>query len=968
MSCTPKSPRRSTRAVAGVLLALGPWWIAACEGDTGDTGPAGPPGDPGSDPTPTDLALDEDAPGIQVDIIAVDGASGADGTFQVGDTVRVTFTVHKDDGSDWEDLAEFSSGRALLSGPTFNYQRVLPEKTDVRAAAVDNGDGTWTYTFADPIPAVYEPPLNDTPSFGPDDGELSGMPLVAGTYTVAVYFRWDYSAGGDNFRDLGEALEDVLFLGSASLLPREVVRPENCNQCHSDLRAHGTNRKSVGLCLLCHTAGAEDRNNPMAAGGTPGASIEFKVMIHRIHNGAHLPSTLGVATNPDGSRDYAATPVPYELVGFMDSVHDYSHIEFPAWPNLDFEMPVDAGYSGLTSDQQDLEDTILRGVTECAICHGDPDGAGPLVEPAQGDLALIQPTRRACGSCHDDIDWDLPYTANFLTMPPQADDATCAGCHPAAGTGLSVEDAHRHPLLDPAIDAGLRFELLSADEAGANDGDGTFDPGEKISVTFNVLDDAGLEVDGSTLDSFNVGLSGPNENRNLVLLSAFPPAALGGAQPYTSNLPELLQLEFVGDATGGADVFGTAATPHWNVAGAETEVWVRTATGGGSSSLAEGAEARQNFLDLADATGFDRDDTVVIDDGVGGFEEYLTIQFVEGNRIWFSSPATTSYAPGTRVAHPLGASVDEVTLTQVDEGVDWSLDPLTGAVTELTEFGAGNAVLVSYTTDFVLPDAYPMPLNESPDVGEAQGEWRGKSLVSGTYALGLWGYLSLPYSEFGEDQTYRSASRLGELEVLVGDAMTLEPYDLISAADNCYDCHRDVYFHGGTRRGVHTCLMCHGTAGAEDRPPYVAGAAPATTGVGIGFREMLHKIHHGQDLAEADSYTLVGFGIPSAYPFNFSEHTYGEVVFPALNGGTANCAMCHGDSNEAWTVPADRDHPSEQLQPVQEWRMVCGSCHDDEAAQAHIGTMTDPFTGLESCNVCHGPGEDLAVESVHQVR
>ena len=34
-------------------------------------------------------------------------------------------------------------------------------------------------------------------------------------------------------------------------------------------------------------------------------------MVHKIHNGQHLPSVLGVATKPDGSRDYGATPTPY---------------------------------------------------------------------------------------------------------------------------------------------------------------------------------------------------------------------------------------------------------------------------------------------------------------------------------------------------------------------------------------------------------------------------------------------------------------------------------------------------------------------------------------------------------------------------------------------------------------------------------------------------------------------------------
>ena len=168
------------------------------------------------------------------------------------------------------------------------------------------------------------------------------------------------------------------------------------------------------LCVLCHTAGAEDRNVASQDGGTPGVTIEFGVMIHKIHNGEHLPSVLGVGTKADGSRDYDRTPTPYKVAGFNTA--DFSEVAFPVWPNLNIGMPRDAGYSGLTTSQKAQEDEMLRGVTACASCHGDPDGSGPLPAPAQGGLAYSNPTRRTCGACHDDIDWNLPYTANGVTM------------------------------------------------------------------------------------------------------------------------------------------------------------------------------------------------------------------------------------------------------------------------------------------------------------------------------------------------------------------------------------------------------------------------------------------------------------------------------------------------------------------------------------------------------------------------
>jgi OmcA/MtrC family decaheme c-type cytochrome len=174
-----------------------------------------------------------------------------------------------------------------------------------------------------------------------------------------------------------------------------------------------------------------------------------------------------------------------------------------------------------------------------------------------------------------------------------------------------------------------------------------------------------------------------------------------------------------------------------------------------------------------------------------------------------------------------------------------------------------------------------------------------------------------------------------------------------------------VYAHGGGREGYNTCILCHGPAGGEDRPRYVAPNAPDTPGVTIEFRQLLHKIHMGENLANAATYTVVGFGSGS-YPNNYSLNTYSEVAFPAMPDGVKNCAKCHGVGNDTWKVPTDRDHPMQVL-PTRSWTVVCGSCHDSSAAQAHIQAQVSP-AGFESCAICHGPGEIEDVSLVHKVR
>ncbi len=525
-----QSPLATSRTslLASSLLLLPLLLLGGCSGSdgaTGATGPAGPPGPSGgTGATPTQLVQGQDLPGIHVSILSLGGASGANGAFQVGDSLSVTFSVTKTDGTNW-DLSEMNYGRTLASGPSFNYQRVLPEVTNVATAAVDNGDGTFTYTFANAFPASYLAPLNDSAAFGVADGELTGQALLPGTYTLGLYFGWNYTVDAVAFRDAGNATLDFLFGSATELDVREVVKQENCNACHTSLRVHGEMRRDVKLCLLCHTAGSEDRISE-AAGGTPGVSIDFKVMIHKIHDGSHLPSVLGVTTNDNGALNYAATPVPYEIVGYQDSISDFSGVNFPVWPNFNVAMPKDANYSTLSATDPDgssgpllspksRNDTIRTGVTMCAKCHGDPDGAGPLTAPAQGNLYKTHPTEQACYSCHDDVRPGFPYTANLQTMPDTADNTNCTLCHTTSGAALSVEDAHRHPLLDSSLNAGVNTSITTV--TGGSGAGGNFLVGDTPTLELAITNDAGESLGISKLDSCSAFFMGPTTNQQLVM-------------------------------------------------------------------------------------------------------------------------------------------------------------------------------------------------------------------------------------------------------------------------------------------------------------------------------------------------------------------------------------------------------------------------------------------------------------------
>ncbi len=1145
--------------------------LAGCGGGSGGGG--GGSGGSSAEPTPEDTQLlpAEDAPGVQLQIIELSGGSLPSAAapsasaakpnsdhFAPGDKLSVTFTLKKNDGSSW-GLAEMGTARIMMSGPSFNYQRVLAEKSDLATASVKVGVATYKYTFATPIPEAYLPPLNDSASFGAADGELAGESLLGGTYTVGMYTAWTYTVDGAIYRDVGNATKDFLLGTTPAIASRDVVSTENCNQCHVSLQAHGGLRREAKLCLLCHTAGAEDKNVATAADGTPGVSIDFRVMIHKLHNANHLPSVNGVATNEDGTRNYDATPAPYEVVGFMNSVNDFSFVRFPVWPNLTSNVPKDYGYSALTSGQKAQEDAIRAGATTCLKCHGDPDGSGELQAPAQGDLYKSQPGRASCGSCHDDIDWNRPYAANQDIMPANPS-SSCNVCHATEGDSLAVVDGHAHPLEDPAISAGIDVDIT--DVVGGTGAGGRFQAGDTPRLVFSLGTEQGDPVGLTAMDASVSLLLGPTNNQqvmmpytgtsnvslspydfagrlqaasasgkgamskvvasgpavaetltvefssataftvtgtvsgslgsgalqpvdgkstnpngsslsalilrsdavtqNLAVTFSGPqaftvtgsvtgamgsgtlPSTVSGSNAFTSDdgtvaflvaagstafaagntiyvtvfetgvsgllggpasqvlfgiiagrtaftgtlpTPDRIYYEFVPDASSYTIAFPMEFTTEY--LGDGNGMVGQTFTAGnlpvyfGRQALSEVTAVANpttlsadvapfaRYVDVASTAGYTTASTtyVVLDSAAGlGTREYLQLGWVESaTRMWFKSPV--------RYAHASGAAVGKATLTFRQEGAgnQYTLNAANGTITSVVPFAANsNGVVLTYRTDGVfgyrrhagdtLQTLYQPPPNDSDTLGPEWGEWVGRPYVDGTCVVSLWFSQNLQVALQGEVQTYRSTSNAVDFNFLYGATATeVMPHEIISSTANCNACHNDTQFHGGGRRGVESCLLCHSVSGGEDKAQYDTTSAPPSTGVTIDFRTMLHKIHRGAELANASTYQVIGFGGAASM--------YDEVEFPAFPGGTMNCTKCHGTENTLWQGPADRDYPGVggQTPEVHEWASVCSACHDDDLTTVHIETQTT-LSGAEACALCHGEGKEVAVELVHKPR
>lgn len=198
---------------------------------------------------------------------------------------------------------------------------------------------------------------------------------------------------------------------------RDIIRTASCNKCHDQLAFHGGFRRSMDLCILCHT-----QQTPEA---TTLNTTDMKVMIHKLHYGADLPSVKA------GTK-------------YMIGTHDYSDIVLPS--------PAMA----------------------CKVCHEEKTVTGAV----QADKWKTGPNREACGSCHDNVKFESGENHAGI---PQSTDNLCKTCHQPQGEldfDISIAGAHTVPL-ESSLLAGVVFDITAAADVA---------PGKNPVVTFTLKD------------------------------------------------------------------------------------------------------------------------------------------------------------------------------------------------------------------------------------------------------------------------------------------------------------------------------------------------------------------------------------------------------------------------------------------------------------------------------------------------
>jgi OmcA/MtrC family decaheme c-type cytochrome len=304
-----------------------------------------------------------------------------------------------------------------VAGPTTDYASswsyVLQGAGATGQLASDGATGSYAYTFPAP------------------------MPLGAtGTYAVGMegYVTYAASTGSPNqcggVPCISAAENPVAYVAVTDPAPsarRTVVQRDKCNSCHVDLLAHGGTRKSPEYCVLCH--------NPNAVGdedvarfevpSTTAPSINFKVLVHRLHRGSQLQQGYVVGADPGPTpANPAGTPVDFGKVHFPGDLRAC----WACHASTSYLPPLPAGQIP----------TVTQEVLACT--DPSPNPASYCSTQVVSSQSTLSPIGAACTGCHD-APWTISHAAS--NAAPDGSEA-CVTCH-GAGKLWDVQAVHAQP-------------------------------------------------------------------------------------------------------------------------------------------------------------------------------------------------------------------------------------------------------------------------------------------------------------------------------------------------------------------------------------------------------------------------------------------------------------------------------------------------------------------------------------------
>ncbi len=300
------------------------------------------------------------------------------------------------------------------------------------------------------------------------------------THTIGLYGSRNLTEFDMGMNYASANLYNFVPAGGQVTKIRDVINSASCNACHDEINFHGGSRRGLPTCILCHAPAYADVTN---VNPETNESMDMAVMTHRIHAGSLLQSVRAGE--------------PFFWVGFGNRVTDFSHVNMPSEIN------------------------------NCQKCHEST--------ATQRDNWLMNPSRRACGSCHDKVNF---ATGQGHLGLPQFSDNQCRNCHIPEGEidfDASIKGAHRDPT-ESSLIKGLVAEIVDVQNTRA---------GERPVVSFSVKDREGTPLEAARLNRVALTMAGPTTDYGeglptkggYVTEMAMNAPLQGGLYRYTFNTP-----------------------------------------------------------------------------------------------------------------------------------------------------------------------------------------------------------------------------------------------------------------------------------------------------------------------------------------------------------------------------------------------------------------------------------------------
>jgi len=308
--------------------------------------------------------------------------------------------------------------------------------TDTQGTLVDNGDGSYQYTFLRDVKQVAANValLNDTANLLNKKADFGDVGFDATlTHRVGIQLGGAAPGTGNNnptattvatnpsvsMVNTANAVFDFRPDGQPVTATRDVVSMASCGSCHqSKVLAHGS-RKDPNYCVTCHTD-----------------QVKYSFSMEAPATGFVL--TGGVTGTTAQKRAEQAVVDGRAIGNFPNYIH-----KIHMGANL-----VKTGYNYNANGGAMLFNTVKlpQDVRNCATCHTSPATANAV------------PSALACGSCHDGINFATGKGATIADKKKDvaakvaigttqsnhpggvgsvlSDNSKCITCHSAADTAL----------------------------------------------------------------------------------------------------------------------------------------------------------------------------------------------------------------------------------------------------------------------------------------------------------------------------------------------------------------------------------------------------------------------------------------------------------------------------------------------------------------------------------------------------